>query len=196
MANINISLPSRGECLKLLQEHNVPDHVQKHSIRVAQVAEDIAIKLIEKGVAVEIDLVLAASLLHDIAKMDCLNNGKDHSIEGGNLLSKRGFVELADIVRQHVKLDRICLKTNLPAMITNYSDKRVRHHEIVTLEERFDDIRKRYVKTEQDLERIQQLFEQTKAVEDLLFGIIDEDPDILSRIAAENLQSWAFFKRS
>jgi len=144
---------------------------------VALVASHISTKLAEKGLTVDKDLVIAASLLHDIAKMECLDKGKDHCTEGAKLLSASGFSDIADVVRQHVKLDRICMETNLPAMVTNYSDKRVKHNKIVTLKERFDDITARYVKTKMDMERIESLYKQTKEVEVLLFKTLDSDPN-------------------
>lgn len=189
MKDMNIILPSPGQCLKLLQQHNVPEHVQEHSCCVALVTSNIASELAKKGVAINKDLVLAASLLHDIAKIECLNNGRDHCTEGAKLLSGLGLFDIADIVRQHVKLDKICMATNLPAMLVNYSDKRVKHNEIVTLEERFNDIKERYVKTEKDLERIKRLYMQTKEVEDLLFKALDSNPDDILFLEGQFLDS-------
>ena len=179
-------LPTKEECLNLLNQHEVPDHVQAHSCCVALIASTIAQELSKKGFPINKDLVLAASLLHDIAKIKCLNSKEDHCEQGAKIVSKLGYPEIGDIIRQHVKLDKICMTTNLPAMITNYADKRVKHTQIVTLQERFDDIKNRYVKNANDLKRIENLFQQTKAVEKRIFDAMGADPNFILTLNCKN----------
>lgn len=63
------SLPTRQRCFEIIKEHHVPSHILRHSIAVAKLAVFLAKRLVEKGVAVDVELVERASLLHDIARV-------------------------------------------------------------------------------------------------------------------------------
>ena len=63
------SLPTRQQCFEIIKEHHVPSHILRHSIAVAKLAVFLAERLVEKGVAVDVQLVERASLLHDIARI-------------------------------------------------------------------------------------------------------------------------------
>ena len=54
----NYSLPTRNQCLAILNEHCVPPHIVKHNMAVARLAAFLAQKLKEKGLAVDVDLVV------------------------------------------------------------------------------------------------------------------------------------------
>lgn len=64
----NYKLPTRKQCLDLLKQYRVPEHIVSHSIIVAKLAVFLAEKLKEKGIPVDIELVDRACLLHDIAR--------------------------------------------------------------------------------------------------------------------------------
>ena len=61
-------LPTRKQCLDLLKQYHVPEHIVKHSITAAKLAVFLAQRLEEKSIAVDIELVDRACLLHDIAR--------------------------------------------------------------------------------------------------------------------------------
>jgi putative nucleotidyltransferase with HDIG domain len=63
------SLPTRQRCFEIIKEHHVPSHILRHSIAVAKLAVFLAKRLVEKNVAVDVELVERASLLHDIARV-------------------------------------------------------------------------------------------------------------------------------
>ncbi len=63
------SLPTRQRCFEIIKEHHVPSHILRHSIAVAKLAVFLAERLAEKGVAVDVELVERASLLHDVARV-------------------------------------------------------------------------------------------------------------------------------
>jgi putative nucleotidyltransferase with HDIG domain len=63
------SLPTRKECFEILKEYHVPPHIVRHSLTVAKLAVFLAQRLNEKAVAVDVDLVDRACLLHDIARV-------------------------------------------------------------------------------------------------------------------------------
>lgn len=126
--------------IKLLIKHKVPDHIILHSYKVAKIVWIISNELdIENK-----ELCLCAALLHDITKyQSILNRGEDHSFTGGKLLRKYGFDDIAEIIESHVVLKNLNY-LQLEKEIVFYADKRVKHDKIVSLEERFEDLKNRY----------------------------------------------------
>lgn len=62
-------LPTRKECLAILAEYHVPPHIVSHSQTVAKLAVFLGKRLIEKGEAVNIDLLERVGLLHDMMRV-------------------------------------------------------------------------------------------------------------------------------
>ncbi|MDP3765104.1 MAG: HDIG domain-containing protein, partial [Nanoarchaeota archaeon] len=91
-----IKIPSKEECISILTKNKTPSNVIGHCKAVCKVAEEVADKLIVKGIKVNKELVIAASLLHDIER-----HKKDHINEGAKLLKEMGFQEIAGIIKKH-----------------------------------------------------------------------------------------------
>ena len=67
-------IPSRPECLKMLKDNGVPEHIIAHSVKVTEIAMEYG-KLIKKnGGTVDLKLLEAGALLHDITKHVGLGN--------------------------------------------------------------------------------------------------------------------------
>jgi HD superfamily phosphodiesterase len=101
----NESYPDAEECAELLEIASTPERAVLHSRAVAAAALRLADALERKGVKINERLLVAACLLHDIAK------GKpDHEAEGARMLRERGYAETAEVVASHKDLpprDRI-----------------------------------------------------------------------------------------
>ena len=138
----NAKIPSREECLHILNKNKTPSNVIEHCKTVCKLAENIAEKLINKGIKVNKNLVIAAALLHDIER-----DKENHIAEGIKLLKSMGLSEVSEVVRKHslyrIEDENVQPKT-VEEKIVFYSDKRVKDKKIVSLEERFEDIKKRY----------------------------------------------------
>ena len=138
----NAKIPSKEECLDILNKNKTPSNVIEHCKTVCKVAEEVADKLINKGINVNKKLVIAAALLHDIER-----DKEDHVITGTKLLKNMGFPEVSEVARKHslqeLKNKEIQPKT-IEEKIVFYADKRVKGNKIVSFEERFEDIKKRY----------------------------------------------------
>ena len=134
-------IPTEKECLEILKENNVPENVIAHSIAVKNAAVEITDNLIKKGVKVNKDLVIAAALLHDIAR---IMQGH-HAIEGAKILEELGFHEVAEIAKTHglSNLEKLIPITTEQKIIF-YADKVATENKRVTVEERFDYFKKRY----------------------------------------------------
>jgi uncharacterized protein len=149
-------IPSREECLKLFDTYQMLDNIRAHSIQVTRVALLIADNL-KNPAMINRTLVEAAALLHDITKTRSIQTGeKFHDKTGQKLLEELGMKKIGDIVGAHVQLrDCDCSGELTEKEIVFYSDKRVRHDEIVSLEERMDDLVKRYGVNDFALESIE-----------------------------------------
>ena len=158
----NEKVPSKQECLDILNKNKTPSNVVEHCKAVCRVAEDITEKLIKKGIKINKKLVVAAALLHDIER-----EKDNHVIAGAKLLKSMGFSEVSEVAKKH-SLYEIEKEKNQPIRIEEkimfYADKRVKGNKIVSLKERFGDLGKRY---NRDFSRE---FEFTKKIEEELLN--------------------------
>jgi uncharacterized protein len=140
-------IPSIDECYEIMKDRMLP-HIKEHSEQVMKVALAIIYNL-NPDVLINKDLVIAASLLHDITKSRALTTKEHHDATGGLLLRELGCRNVADIIEEHVELKQYNPDGELKEKeIVFYADKRVTHNKIVTVDERVSDLLIRYGKTE------------------------------------------------
>ena len=140
-----MNLPTRAQCYHLLRENKTTEGIIAHTEQVTKITNYLAKKLKESGEKIDSELVDRAALLHDVAKFSSLDSDVSHGKIGAEMLREKGYFEVADIVENHA-LNRI-LGGNLKTWedkVVYYSDKRVNHDKIVSLEERFDYLLERY----------------------------------------------------
>jgi uncharacterized protein len=176
-------IPTPDKCFALLQEYEVPPHVVQHSRVVNGVALCLCRAQILHGEKLDEALVEAASLLHDITKMKSLAIGESHPQSGADLLSRLGYPQVADIVRQHVVLDDgIYTGPVTEATLVHYADKRVKHTTIVSLAERFRDLKERYGKSPAALDWLESLEGKTVELEKRIFYELPITPESLTSL--------------
>lgn len=169
-------------------------NIRRHSVIVARVARQIVHGLKEAGPAPDAvpdpGLIQAGALLHDIAKTPCLRNGCDHARTGGEICRGLGYPEVAEIVEEHVLLrdhdaERYGRGFFSAREIIYYSDKRVRHEEIVSLDARLDYILQNYGQNDPLIHRrIRENFTRCVELERLLFTFLPFSPDQLDERVA------------
>jgi len=167
------NLPTRKECLALIKEYHVPPHIVKHSLAVAKLAVFLAQRLTEKGIAVDVNLVDGACLLHDIvricdfkeldysrfkqpvtaedkAKWQQLRaryEGIPHEYAACDILKDK-FPVLALTIKKHRYVGILNEKekpSTWEEKLVYYADMRVMHDEIVPLEERLTEAHRRNI---------------------------------------------------
>jgi len=178
-------IPSIQACFHLMDRYEMLDHIRAHSVMVARVARVIARSLKREGMAVSVSKVTVGALLHDIGKTASLTAGGDHAEMGRLICLENQFSEVADIVGEHVKIKYYRPEADLSEKeIVYYSDKRVNHDQIVSLDERLAYILERYGGNHEWVhQRIRENFELCRRVEARLFGLLDFTPDSLPRLA-------------
>ena len=137
-------IPSIDECYSLMKNNNMLPNIFEHSVQVMNVALAITDN-IKQGVVVNRQLVIAGSLLHDITKTNSLNTREPHDITGGQFARDAGFFDVAEVIEEHVVLKNFVSDGKLQEKeIVFYADKRVMHNQIVTIDERMEDLAVRY----------------------------------------------------
>ena len=124
-------LPTPAECEAILATRPTSESLRRHGRAVTAVARTIANRLLARGVAIDLNLVLAASLLHDIAK------GQPGRAEtGAALVEGLGYPVVANVIRQHISMT---FDSNTPneAAVVFLADKLVNQDRRVSLEERY-----------------------------------------------------------
>ena len=180
LVHVLMNIPSKAYCFKMIREMEMMDHIVAHSIRVSQVAMLLVDCLHAKDCHLNRNLIQAAALLHDITKTRSFETHENHAETAQILVRDAGFPEVSQIVGQHVHLwEAPAIDDLKEEEIINYSDKRVLHDQVVSLEERFEYIMGRYAKNFLGRVRIRSLTEKTKVLEIKLFRHLPFTPDSL-----------------
>jgi molybdenum cofactor cytidylyltransferase len=125
-------IPTLNECEAILTKLKVPDMVVRHSRLVADVAWKLADRLNQAGIRIDSGLVVAAGLLHDLAK------GKpDHACFGAKVLRGLGFPKVAEIVASHTDIAISEIPLLNETALVYLADKLVMYDHVVTIDERF-----------------------------------------------------------
>lgn len=125
--NENTLCPSAPEIEQILTEAGTPEHIRAHCRAVAAKAADLTAKTEQ---TIDLDLLRAACLLHDMARA----SHKDHAAAAAEYLSRKGYLILAEIVGQHHDLTP---SASIEAQLLYLADKLIQGSQEVTLHERF-----------------------------------------------------------
>ena len=170
-----------------MDKYEMLEHIKAHSLVVAKVARFIARTLLDAGVNISVEKTTSGALMHDIGKTASLSSGQDHSEIGRQICLENNFYEIAEIVGEHVRLKNYSLNGRFSEKeIVFYSDKRVNHDRIVSLEDRLAYILKRYGRDHEELcKAIRANFGLCKEVETKLFKKLNFSADRLEYLAGD-----------
>jgi len=144
------AMPSRAECLRMLKDSGTLENIIAHSMAVTDVAMELGKALKARGESVDLRLLEAGALLHDIGKTKGLRGGHDSEIShgdiGAEMLESMGYHKLAEIARSHMfsKIFEPAALDTWEKKLVYYADKRVNHDKRVRLSERLDYLINRY----------------------------------------------------
>lgn len=172
-----------------MTEYGMLDNIHAHSLQVTRVAVTLCRAQVEAGLELDEGLVTAGALLHDVAKTKCLNGACNHAEVGGEICHSHGFSEIAVIVAEHVILADYHRPLSALELVY-YADKRVRHDEIVSLDDRQVYIEERYGQGKQDIiDAIRLNFGKCYDVEKRIFKNLEMEPsDIAGQVVLTHFE--------
>ena len=163
--------PDEETCGALFERYRTPENIRRHCRMVQKKAIEIGKELNRYGAGLDLKLISASALLHDILRTE-----PDHAKQGAAVLDREGYPEAADIIRRHhdFALDEAVIPDGLPgeADVVYLADKLVCGEKEVTLEERFRLKMERFEREGNDTARrhCMRRFAEAKAVEKKIRG--------------------------
>ncbi len=130
MGALNRPPLTKDLCLELIAAAGTPEHVIKHSAAVAEEAERIGMALAERGLSLDIDLIINSALLHDVARTE-----KGHCKVAENWIAALGYPKEAEMVGGHCDDYLFEAPDELAVLIV--ADRVISEDEVVGLHERF-----------------------------------------------------------
>lgn len=182
---------------KLYQRFYTPDHVIHHCLVVTRVADTIAGYYEDKKYELDSNSIHYACKLHDMVRIIDFNDNPQYDNIRAQLKKQYpsmshgeaaayvlGYEQrepiIASIVRKHA-FDAIIKRKyqpfSLEEKIATYADKRVLHTDVVSLQERFEDGRKRYNPHNIETEKQQAIYDAYYALEKELFEPLKKTPE-------------------
>ena len=168
-------LPDKEDCFSLMARYGMLPNIFIHSLVVNEVAKRLASALIRSGHVLDLPMVEAGSLLHDIAKTECLKEKCMHGERGYEILRDLGYPYLGEVVRDHIDPENATKEKGYisPSLVVNYADKRVLHDSVVPIEIRAEDLVERYGNTPKRNIFMKKLVEMSLKLEGKLFEYIN-----------------------
>lgn len=126
-------VPTEEECdviMNVIYPMSLP--VRRHCMKVAEVAMVIGSRLQQRGRKIDLEMIRAAAMLHDLAK-----GMPDHDREADRMLHDMGFGKVGDLVAEHTDLKNADSQTTLEEKIVYLADKFVDGDNVVSLDKRY-----------------------------------------------------------
>ncbi|EHQ88361.1 DVU_1551 family NTP transferase [Desulfosporosinus youngiae] len=150
-------VPSEEECYAIIKRADTPVKVVNHSKQVAQLSCAIGRCLIRSGYPMNIDLIKAAALLHDLAK------GKsNHALVGAGMLAN--YPEVAEIVADHMDIRLNSDQSITEKEVVYLADKLIIEDQIISLQNRFMGPLEQYKHDQEAFRRIRQRLSNAESV--------------------------------
>ncbi|MBI5018813.1 HD domain-containing protein [Candidatus Gottesmanbacteria bacterium] len=179
-------IPTRQKIDALWNTHNLPPLKRNHCMLVARLAVWFAQRLMAEGSVKEINIPLleAAALLHDIDKMVPKLPHEQHPDAGVRILTAAGYPLIADLVKTHplhAILDQNIAPRSIEQKLLYLSDKMVKH-EIITVDQRFALWRSENLPaTARDV--LDRSYPLVKALETEVCGVLRVAPEDVAKLA-------------
>lgn len=149
-----MGIPTLADAELLLASFELPDGIVTHARGVSHVAAEAARLLEAAGIAIDPHLVEVAALLHDVDKVETRGHGAEHGLMAARWMAERGFAELSEPIASHpilCLLDPSRAPRGWASVAVAVADRRVAQG-FVSIDERIDDLERRYPEVQADLE--------------------------------------------
>jgi putative nucleotidyltransferase with HDIG domain len=141
--------PTSQECMEILAKLYVSSQIVKHCQAVTAVATQITCALNEVGCHLDLELIIAAALLHDMTK-----GTREHAKTGAQIVRQYGYDEVAEIIEYHMDIDSTNNDEITEAHVLYLADKLVKEEQVVTLDERLSKSRTRFAHSPEILNKV------------------------------------------
>jgi putative nucleotidyltransferase with HDIG domain len=161
-------IPRGEDCRSLWDRYAMFSHIREHSARVADFAYALAQRAVERGMKVNPDAVRAAGLLHDLGKTQTIAVGGNHAQLGAAWVmreTRNGPIARAVLFHVFWPFEGRLDDRHFMIAAVIYADKRTLHDAYVGLEERCEDLIKRYAVSDAVKKRILLSHEQGQRIE-------------------------------
>jgi CTP:molybdopterin cytidylyltransferase MocA len=155
--------PDEETCNRLLEKYQTPENTVAHSRQVRDLALCIAGLLKKQGIAVNEDLLSAACLLHDMARLE-----PEHATAGAKLLLQEGYPAAARLVAVHMDLPDDYIPKPDEMSLLYLSDKLSRHGKISSIEETNAVLKARFADDPAALAHAKARMDRANAILDML----------------------------
>ena len=139
--------PSLEQCLDWWEVWDVPENIRRHSSVVARSAYVVAMKMRKKGISLDPILTHRAGLVHDLDKIDTLDESVVHGVMGADFLDEQGYSKVGEIVRDHIMstiIDAGFESHSWENKLVFFCDKLVEGDELVPFDQRLTALKIRY----------------------------------------------------
>ncbi len=188
----DIAIPDDQEIDTWMHAVKLPEHIQRHARKVAEICAIVADALISQGRIVRKKTLLASALTHDLLRFvdfaslagdpiysptqeetdiwtHCKQTyGTPHEAAAERFLIEHGFPEIGRIVRTHRGHGEDSVLETVEQYALTYADKRALIDQCVTVDQRFDDFILRYGKGKESAAN-REWRRSMKRIETLLF---------------------------
>lgn len=151
-------IPDEEECTSIINKYHVDKDIVIHMKAVKELAQKLAVELNKRGCNLDINLINAAALLHDIGK-----GSKKHDLVGGFILRKYGYIKVAEIIEKHMNIQKLDDDIN-EEQIVYLVDKLVKGTKLVSIEERFTSSKMKYKNNREIFENINRKQENAEKI--------------------------------
>lgn len=159
-------IPSEKECCALFKDANTPGQVIDHSRKVADLSMAMASLLVRRGCLLNMELIRASALLHDLAK-----GVPNHAQAGADRLFE--YPEVAEIVAEHTDISLIPSERSITEKeIVYLADKLVKDDGIVSLQARFTGLLEQYRNHEEVFNKIMLRLRNAEIIQSKIEAII------------------------
>ncbi len=163
-------LPNREQAIKLLRDNGCSAEVINHCQAVTDLALEIAVKLQKKGLKVNMQLVEAGAMLHDLGRSK--THTVDHSLLGAQIAETLGLPSpIINIIKRHVGAgitdeearwlgwpQDVYVPQTLEEKVVSYADKLIDQSRQIPIEVEIERLRAEH--KDEAAERVRKLHQQ------------------------------------
>jgi len=153
-------VPSPDECGAIVSMFGMAGRTLRHCRAVADAAGSMTDNLNRAGCVLDRDLIVAAALLHDLAR-----DKPNHAREAAKLVAELGFPEVAALIGTHMDMPAGSADSVSAAEVLYLADKVVQEDRQVSLEQRFCQKLSREQENAQALQRIELRYRTARSIE-------------------------------